>query len=164
MSGIVFICTSVDGFISRENGDIDWLDEANKLIPKGEDLGWKKFQASCKVIVMGRKTFEKVRAMELPAWPYQKPIVVLTRNAKFLEEEQKIKPLPSTPSQRVTQILPGESLTQLMTRLQAEYGLSAFVKDAGVYIDGGATIRAFLEEDLTRANLQTCAINRQHAL
>ncbi len=23
----VFICTSMDGFISRENGDIDWLDE-----------------------------------------------------------------------------------------------------------------------------------------
>ena len=152
MSGIVFICTSVDGFISRENGDIDWLDEANKLIPKGEDLGWKKFQARHQVMIMGRKTFEKVREMELSAWPYQKPIVVLTRNAKFLEAEQKKKPLPSKPSQRVSQLLPGESLTQLMTRLQTEYG-----KDAGVYVDGGETIRAFLEKGLIREMIVTVA-------
>eukprot|EP00449_Zooxanthella_nutricula_P026617 CAMPEP_0198530882 /NCGR_PEP_ID=MMETSP1462-20131121/26613_1 /TAXON_ID=1333877 /ORGANISM="Brandtodinium nutriculum, Strain RCC3387" /LENGTH=289 /DNA_ID=CAMNT_0044260759 /DNA_START=160 /DNA_END=1027 /DNA_ORIENTATION=+ len=142
----------MDGFIARENGEIDWLDEANKAIPAGDDLGWTAFQHKYSVIIMGRKSFEKVRAMPLAAWPYHKPIVVLTRNAHFLQEEQKRKPLPDSPLQKVSQSLPCESLQQLMVRLEAEYG-----KTAGIYIDGGETIRAFLEEGLVQEMTVTLA-------
>jgi hypothetical protein len=54
----VFVGVSLDGFIARPNGDLDWL-----MGEGGEDsaeYGYNEFIADIDVIVMGRKTFEKV--------------------------------------------------------------------------------------------------------
>ena len=56
----VFIATSLDGFIAREDGGLDWLDQANAGVPPGEDCGYSEFMASVDALVMGRHTFEKV--------------------------------------------------------------------------------------------------------
>jgi len=63
-----FIATSLDGFIARPDGSIDWLDDAQGLIPEGEDCGYLEFMASIDVIVMGRHTFEQVLTFD--PWPY----------------------------------------------------------------------------------------------
>lgn len=70
----VFIGTSLDGFIARTNGALDWMQG-----PGGEgggDYGYDSFVARIDAIVMGRKTFEKVLTFE--TWSYQKPVIVLT--------------------------------------------------------------------------------------
>jgi dihydrofolate reductase len=70
----VFIGTSLDGFIARTNGDMDWMQG-----PGGEgggDYGYESFVARIDAIVMGRKTFEKV--LTFGTWSYQKPVIVLT--------------------------------------------------------------------------------------
>ena len=73
----VFIATSLDGFIARENGDLDWLDAANKTVSKGEDCGYRAFMESVDVLVMGRASFEK--GLSFGDWPYErKPVVVLS--------------------------------------------------------------------------------------
>ena len=54
MKASVFIATSLDGFIARENGSFDWL-PANP-----EPHGYDEFIASIDAIVIGRNTFETV--------------------------------------------------------------------------------------------------------
>ena len=81
----VFIGTSVDGFIARLNGDLDFLPEGG-----GEPHGYNEFMASVDALVIGRKTFETVLAF--PEWPYgDKRVVVLSsRPARLLDNPQKL--------------------------------------------------------------------------
>ena len=72
MKTSVFIGTSVDGFIARPNGALDFLPEGG-----GEPHGYNEFIATIDVIVIGRKTFETVLAF--PQWPYgEKQVIVLS--------------------------------------------------------------------------------------
>ena len=70
MAASVFIGTSVDGFIARVNGDLDFLPEGG-----GEPHGYDEFMASVDALVIGRKTFETVLAYS--EWPYGKKRVVV---------------------------------------------------------------------------------------
>ncbi len=70
--GHVFIATSLDGYIARRDGTIDWLTQ----YPTGsEDHGYNAFIAGMDGIVMGSGTFAAV--LSFPEWPYSKPLVVL---------------------------------------------------------------------------------------
>ena len=121
----VFIATSLDGFISRADGSIDWLERANATIPAGEDCGYSACFSSIDALVMGRGTFELVRTF--PEWPYgQTPVYLISRTLAHLPEGS-----PST----VT--LTAESPTELVERLASE-GFRH------LYVDGGRTIQSFL--------------------
>src|SRR5512132_4583193 len=68
----VFVGTSLDGFIARKDGGLDWLPKGG-----GEPHGYDEFIASVDAIVIGRKTFETV--LTFGAWPYgDKRVVVLS--------------------------------------------------------------------------------------
>jgi dihydrofolate reductase len=70
----VFIATSVDGYIARADGGIDWLSIVEQ---PGEDYGFAAFFATVDALVMGRGTYDVVTAF--PTWPYgTKRVVVLT--------------------------------------------------------------------------------------
>lgn len=125
----VYIATSLDGFIARSNGDLDWLDEANAMVPEGEDCGFGAFMRSVDTLLMGRKTYEKV--LSFGVWPYgDTPVVVLSRNQMSFPNH-----LPDTVSHS------SESPVDLLNRLAGEG-----VKH--VYVDGGQTIQGFLTEGL----------------
>jgi dihydrofolate reductase len=75
MIASVFVGTSVDGFIARLNGDLDFLPEGG-----GEPHGYTEFMAGVDTLVIGRKTFETVAAYQ--EWPYGgKRVVVLSSRA-----------------------------------------------------------------------------------
>src|SRR5215210_7088888 len=72
MKASVFIGTSVDGFIARPNGDLDFLPPGG-----GEPHGYDEFMAAVDALVIGRKTFETVLTFD--EWPYgEKPVFVLS--------------------------------------------------------------------------------------
>src|ERR1700729_527232 len=81
----VFIATSLDGFISREDGSIDWLMKANTLASPGEDCGYKSFISTVDGLVMGRHSFEKVLSFD--EWPYADlPVVVMSSQTLIIPE------------------------------------------------------------------------------
>ena len=71
----VFIAASLDGYIARPNGDLDWLPGADNDTPD-EDHGYHEFMRDIDVLIMGRGTFEKVLTFD--GWPFKKPVVVLS--------------------------------------------------------------------------------------
>jgi len=71
---VLYITTSVDGFIARENGDIDWLSIVDS---DGEDYGYNKFYQSVDALVMGSRTYQQI--LSFGDWPYPgKPSYVMT--------------------------------------------------------------------------------------
>lgn len=125
----VFIATSLDGFIARKDGELDWLDRANAAVPEGEDCGYTAFMDSVDVLVMGRKSYEKV--LTFGEWSYgDKPVVVLSSNPIDI---------PTHLANTVTHS--SETPAELHTRL-ADQGAKR------LYIDGGITIRRFLAAGL----------------
>ena len=72
MKASVFIGTSVDGFIARANGDLDFLPPGG-----GEPHGYDEFMSTVDALVIGRNTFETVLTFD--SWPYgEKPVFVLS--------------------------------------------------------------------------------------
>lgn len=127
----VFIATSLDGFIAKTDGSVDWLNEFHSTLPEGDDGGFHEFMASVDALVMGRKTFESVRDMEGGPWPYGDTAVwVLTAAGVEVPERLKGKV-------KLTKGSPQEILTELA---------ASGAKD--VYVDGGETIRGFLAAGL----------------
>jgi dihydrofolate reductase len=121
----VFVGASVDGFIARPNGDLDWLPAGG-----GEPHGYDEFTASVDAIVIGRKTFETVLAFE--AWPYGgKRVVVLSGRPVDL----------SAAKGAVEQM--GGAPAEIVSRLAASGAHH-------LYVDGGITIQRFLRAGLVR--------------
>ena len=118
----VFIATSLDGYIARKDGGIDWLDSVQL---EGEDYGFKAFFDTVDALVMGRNTYET--ALGFDAWPYvgKRCIVLTHRPATSLHGEEFF----------------AGTATELRGKLAGE-GV------ARAYIDGGVVIRQFLEARL----------------
>src|SRR5919201_1798219 len=116
----VFIAISLDGYIARTNGAIDWLSIVH---PVDEAHGYKAFMASVDAVVLGRGTYDTV--LEFNDWPYPgKRVIVMTN--------------------RVAQARHGE---EFFSGPVAE--LAARLRDAKrVYVDGGKVVSQFFAAGL----------------
>lgn len=125
----VFIATSLDGFIAREDGGIDWLPTPDTESEGGEDYGYDDFINSIDALVMGRNTYELVLTFD--KWYYgDLPVFVLTTRGVEI---------PKRISETVFQ-LSGEP--QEIVQELAKKGYH------NLYIDGGKTIQGFLNAGL----------------
>lgn len=123
----VYIATSLDGFIARIDGKLDWLQHD----PGDEDYGFNEFFEAIDTMVMGRGTYEFVAGTN--QWIYEgKRTIVLSSTlrdsdiAKHLAE--KIELLSVEPE-------------DIATKLESEGATH-------VYVDGGVTIQRFLRAGL----------------
>ena len=124
MKASVFIGTSVDGFIARLNGDLDFLPEGD-----GEPHGYDEFIATVDALVIGRNTFETVLAF--PQWPYgdRRVVVLSSRPVDFSNVRGgRVEQMAGTPAEIVAKLA------------------ASGVQHA--YIDGGITIQRFLRAGL----------------
>jgi dihydrofolate reductase len=124
MTASVFVGTSVDGFIARPDGGLDFLPPGG-----GEPHGYDEFIATVDTIVIGRNTFETVLAFE--AWPYgDKRVVVLSHRPLDL----------SVVKGGVVEQMGGPP-AEVAARLAASGARH-------LYVDGGLTVQGFLRAGL----------------
>jgi dihydrofolate reductase len=123
MTVSVFVGTSVDGFIARPNGHLDFLPTGG-----GEPHGYNEFIATVDAIVIGRKTFETVLAMA--DWPYggKRVVVLSSRPVDLSGARGVVEQMAGAPAEIVSQL--------------AASGAHH------LYVDGGITIQGFLRAGL----------------
>jgi dihydrofolate reductase len=123
MKASVFVGTSLDGFIARVDGSLDFLPAGG-----GEPHGYDEFMATVDALVIGRNTYETVLGFD--AWPYaRKPVFVLST-----------RPLAKAPTGALVEHIEG-----------APADVVSLLEGRGVqhiYVDGGITIQAFLRAGL----------------
>ncbi|GDX81572.1 deaminase [Deltaproteobacteria bacterium] len=125
--GSVFIATSLDGYIARADGGLDWLEVVNQ---PGEDYGFAAFSAGIDTMLIGRGTWDSCLAF--PEWPYEgKRVVVLTHRDTAADHGELLRAGPVA-----------DVFDELAT-----------MGAKRVYVDGGVVIRqclaAGLVQDLT---------------
>jgi dihydrofolate reductase len=125
----VFVGVSLDGFIARPNGDLDWL--MGEGGGDSTEYGYNEFISDIDAIVMGRRTFEKVLTLE--KWYYgKKRVVVLTHYSIDLSVAQA--------HGGIVEVMAG-SPTEIVSNLAASGARR-------LYVDGGITIQRFLRAGL----------------
>ena len=124
MLASVFVGTSLDGFLARPNGNLDFLPTGG-----GEEHGYQAFFGSVDALIIGRGTFETVLAF--PDWPYgSKPCFVLSSRPLDLAAVRG----------GVVEQMAGDP-ADVVARLEAR-------GYRHVYVDGGITIQRFLRAGL----------------
>ncbi|HEY8722087.1 dihydrofolate reductase family protein [Pengzhenrongella sp.] len=127
--GCVFIGVSLDGFIARPDGNLDWLTAPTvrqHIAPEttAPALVWETFFPTVDPLVMGRSTYETVLGFD--EWPFDdKTVIVLSTTLR-------------TEDPRVT----------VASSLDEAQRLLAMHDAQRVYIDGGRTIQSFLSAGL----------------
>jgi dihydrofolate reductase len=122
MYASVFIGTSLDGYIARTDGALDFLPPGG-----GEPHGYAEFMATVDALVIGRKTYETV--LDFDDWPYtNKPVFVLSSHAL------------TSPSDAIVERLSGEP-ADIVRQLESR-------GTRHIYVDGGNTVQRFLRAGL----------------
>ncbi|ESU27123.1 dihydrofolate reductase family protein [Flavobacterium limnosediminis JC2902] len=121
---ILYIATSLDGYIAKPNDDLSFLSIVEK---DGEDYGYADFIKSVDTIILGRKTYDWVNNHVKEYLHPDKNSFVITRTAR--------------PAIGRTNFYTG-NLRDLISGLKAEQGKN-------IFIDGGAEIvNELLKENL----------------
>ncbi len=120
----LYIATSLDGYIARSDGGIDWL---SMVEAPGEDYGYADFYASVDAIALGSKTYEL--ALSFEEWPYSsKPAFVFTQRSLPCDRDDVI--LVTNPVETVLADLDTQGFQHLWL------------------VGGGALVNSFLQQDL----------------
>jgi len=121
----VYIATTLDGFIARPDHRLDWL-EHDSL---GEDYGYSRFRDTLDALVLGRRTYQQVLGFDVP-WPYAGLRTIVWSRSLSNDD---------IPASLRAEAVEASALGP--TALLAELG-GRGLKHA--WIDGGATVQAFL--------------------
>lgn len=115
---IYFVASSLDGFIARKNGTVDWLFH-------DQDYGFAEFFKSVDTVVQGRKTYEQV--LTFGDYPYSdKQNFVFSRTLTDGEHAEIVD----------------EPVAEFAARLRSQPGTDIWL------VGGGELVASFLSEGL----------------
>ncbi|MEH1836306.1 MAG: dihydrofolate reductase family protein [Nostoc sp.] len=121
---ILYIAASLDGYIARSDGEIDWL---SILDTEGEDYGYTAFFESIDAIVLGSKTYEV--GLSFDEWPYPE-------KKSFVFTQRYLK------SDREDIVFVSDTVEQALANLEAQGFENIWL------VGGGALINSFLQHSL----------------
>ena len=121
---ILYIATSLDGYIAQPNDDLSFLSIVEQ---EGQDYGYADFMKTVDAVIVGRKTYDKVISMGFD-FPYaDKDAYIITRTARTNTGPVKFYT---------------KDLKSLIYKLKSESGKN-------IFCDGGAEIvNELLKDDL----------------
>jgi dihydrofolate reductase len=127
----VFCGMSLDGFIARADGNLDFLDAPGNDGASNSDDSYDRFIADIDTLVWGRKTFEKI--MSFDKWYHgEKRVIILSSQPIDLKPARdrggNVGQMSGSPLEIVTKL--GQSGSR------------------HIYVDGGVTVQAFLKAGL----------------
>ena len=124
---ILYIATSLDGYIAKSNGSVDWLagngDEPNP------DNGYNNFYSTIDTVVLGRTTYEQViNELSPDNWVYEgkKCYVATTKKSDFDDRAEFIS----------------EDITEFIKKLKKQEGKDIWL------VGGGKLIDQFIKQNL----------------
>lgn len=117
---VLYIAQSLDGYIARENGDVDWLIGDGSDIES--DCGYEEFYSEVDTIILGRTTYNQVINELSPGiWPYEgKESFVFT--SKNIEDNENVKFIK-------------EDICEFIKKLKKSQGKDIWIVGGGVLID-----------------------------
>ena len=110
----LYIATSIDGYIARGDGDLDWLTEFSN--PEKADYGYQTFFESIGSIIMGGNAYRIILSMGVLPTYKNKPVYVITRNPAVLKNNISF----------IT-----ENIIENITKLQNEEGKDIWLAGGG---------------------------------
>ena len=127
---ILYIASSVDGYIARSDGAVDWLDEfaAEEDCP-GEDLGYEQFYAGICTVLMGRTTYEQVLTFDVD-YPYRGRAGYVFSNTRSGQRDENVE------------FVDGDDIPRFVAHLKETSAKHIWL------IGGGQLIQEFLRYDL----------------
>lgn len=122
----LFIAQTLDGYIARADGALDWLDELAS--PQGEDYGYANFLTTISTIIMGRNTYQQILSFGVD-WPYAEQKTIIFTTNKTMEV--------STPNTEISDELNTQYVQKIKDSAQGNIWI----------VGGGKLIQSFLAID-----------------
>lgn len=130
---VLFIATSIDGYIATKNESLEWLFKV-----EGEgDNGYSEFYDTVDTILMGRKTYDWILNQETEGFPYSnKECYVFSRSVKG--ENKNVE-------------FVNEDIASFTNKLKKEKGKNIWI------VGGGELLHSFIKEKLVDEMILTIA-------
>jgi dihydrofolate reductase len=130
---VLYVASSLDGYIAKEDDSLDWLFKA-----EGQgDNGYSNFYETVDTILMGRRTYEQILVLENGKFPYKdKKCYVFSKTVNETNEHVEFV---------------NDDILNFSNKLKRQIGKNIWI------VGGGSLLNSFLKEKLVDEFIITIA-------
>jgi dihydrofolate reductase len=130
----LYIAASIDGYIARSDGELDWL--MKFPVTPNENYGYNDFDETVDTVIMGGRTYRDILCMDF-VWPYKgKKTYVISRtqlmkkdDVEFMTENiiENISQLRETEGKDIWLVGGGEIIAMLLDKEMVEEMIITYI-------------------------------------